>query len=231
MELAGSKNTPVTPLIDNDTVRVVPVTIQKDGMALKPGMQVDSRQGKIIGTTHDRDYKYIKENPNADPGKLKDIFITEAECYCATSLDGKVTLPVGVDYIPRKLDGEYTYNTIKEKGKSSEICLHHLKSSLTPSKNGTLQNSSQNICNSLCNECLKGAICPTCTGKGHRYANSALRACRVCMNLGIKCVKAVVLVFAMDSESRNKAAQDLLEEKNNENTVDPFPNAFLILFM
>lgn len=35
----------------------------------------------------------------------------------------------------------------------------------------------------------------------------------------------------MDSESRNKAAQDLLEEKNNENTVDPFPNAFLILFM
>lgn len=142
LELAGSKNTPVTPLIDNDTVRVVPVTIQKDGMALKPGMQVDSRQGKIIGTTHDRDYKYIKENPNADPGKLKDIFITEAECYCATSLDGKVTLPVGVDYIPRKLDGEYTYNTIKEKGKSSEICLHHLKSSLTPSKNGTLQNSS-----------------------------------------------------------------------------------------
>ena len=42
------------------------------------------------------------------------------------------------------------------------------------------------------------------------------------MNLGIKCVKAVVLVFAMDSESRNKAAQDLLEEKKNENTVDPY---------
>lgn len=108
------------------------------------------------------------------------------------------------------------------KRQIQQICLHHLKSSLTPSKNGTLQNSSQNICISLCHECLKGAICPTCTGKGHRYANPALRACRVCMNLGIKCVKAVVLVFAMDFESRNKAAQDFLEDTKNENTVDPY---------
>ena len=42
LELTGRENTHVAPLIDNDTVRVVPVTIQKDGMALKPGMQVDS---------------------------------------------------------------------------------------------------------------------------------------------------------------------------------------------
>ena len=35
-ELAERKNTPVTPLplIDNDTVKVPPVTIQKDGMGL-----------------------------------------------------------------------------------------------------------------------------------------------------------------------------------------------------
>ena len=43
----------------SEQVRVVPVTVQKDEMALKPGMQVDSRQGKVIGTTHDIDYKYI----------------------------------------------------------------------------------------------------------------------------------------------------------------------------
>ena len=105
--------------------------------------KVVSRQGKIIGTNHDIDYKYIKENPISDPGELKDIFITEAERYCATSLDGKVTLPIGVDYIPCKLDGEY--NTIKENGKASEKWHYHLKSSLNPSKNGTLKNSSQNI--------------------------------------------------------------------------------------
>lgn len=102
--------------------------------------KVVSRQGKIIGTTHDIDYKYIKENPISDPGELKGIFITEAERYYATSLNGKVTLPIGVDYIPCKLDGEYTYNTTKENGKASEKWHYHLKSSLNPSKNGTLKN-------------------------------------------------------------------------------------------
>ena len=134
-------------------------------MALKPGMQVDSRQGKIIGTTDVIYYKYVKENPNPDPEKLKDIFVTEAECYCAMLLDGLVTLQVGVDYISCKLDGDYTYNTIKEKGKSSEICLYHLKSNLNQSKNGMLQNSTPNSCSSLFNECLEGPVCATCTEK------------------------------------------------------------------
>ena len=61
LELAGRENTPVTPPMDNDTLRVISVTIQKDEMANKPGMQIDSRQEKIIGTTHGIDYKYIKE--------------------------------------------------------------------------------------------------------------------------------------------------------------------------
>ena len=67
-------------------------------------MQVDSRQGLIIGTTEKFDYKYIQENAKPDPEKLQDIFIKEAECYCATSLDRKVSLPLGVDYI----NGRYT---------------------------------------------------------------------------------------------------------------------------
>ena len=89
LELAGTENTQIVPLVDNDTVRVVPVTIQKDGMALKPEMQVDARQGKVIGTTDAINYKYIRENPNRDPEKLKNLFVTETECYCATTLDGK----------------------------------------------------------------------------------------------------------------------------------------------
>ena len=32
----------------------------------------------------------------------------------------------------------------------------------------------------------------------------------------------MALVFSMDSESHNKAAKDLLEEKKNENTIDPY---------
>ena len=139
--LAGSENLPVIPLIDNETVKVIPVSVQKDGMALKLGMQEDSRQGKIIGTVHNIDYKYIQENPNPEPETLKDTFVTEAECYCATSLDGKVTLPVGVDYVPRKLDGEHTYKSFEERGRISELCLHHLESGLAPTRNGVLEPS------------------------------------------------------------------------------------------
>ena len=70
LELAGRTNTPVTPLplIDNDT-QVLPVTIQKDGMGLKPGIRVDSTKVKIIGTTHNIDYKYIKETPTLLDGE------------------------------------------------------------------------------------------------------------------------------------------------------------------
>ena len=89
LELAGRTNTPVTPLplIDNDT-QVLPVTIQKDRMGLKPGMEVDSTQVKIINW-HDSKHRLQIYQRNPDPGELKDIFITEAERYCATSLDGK----------------------------------------------------------------------------------------------------------------------------------------------
>ena len=82
LELAGTENTQIVPLVDNDTVRVVPVTIQKDGMALKPGMQVDARQGKVIGTTDAINYKYIRENPNRDPEKLNNLFVTETMLLC-----------------------------------------------------------------------------------------------------------------------------------------------------
>ena len=67
LELANEENSGVIPLVDNDTVKVIPIALKKDGMALKPGMQVDSRQGLIIGTTEKIDYKYIQENAKPDP--------------------------------------------------------------------------------------------------------------------------------------------------------------------
>lgn len=106
LKLANDKNSGVIPLVNNDTVKVIPIALKKGGMALKPGMQVDSRQGLIIGTTEKIDYKYIQENAKPDPEKLQDIFIKEAECYCALSLDRKVNLPLGVDDINRGQDKE-----------------------------------------------------------------------------------------------------------------------------
>ena len=104
LELANEEQSGVVPLMDNDTVKVIPIALKKDGMALKPGMAVDSRQGLIIGTTEKIDHKYVQENPNPDSDKLKEIFIKEAECFCTTTLDSKINLPIGVDYINGSLN-------------------------------------------------------------------------------------------------------------------------------
>ena len=45
LELANEEQLGVVPLVDNDTVKVILIALKKDGMALKPGMAVDSRQG------------------------------------------------------------------------------------------------------------------------------------------------------------------------------------------
>ena len=136
LELANEKDSGVTPLIDNDTVKIIPIALKKDGMALKPGIQVDSRQGLVIGTTDKIDYKYVKENQKPDPETLKEIFIKEAECYCATSLDRKINLPVGVDYINASLDANDTCHTIENKTGVSQVCLGHLRSGSVQRKKG-----------------------------------------------------------------------------------------------
>ena len=57
-------------------------------MSLKPDMQVDSTQVKIIGTTPNIDYKYIKETPTL--GNLKTYLLLKLNATVQpTSLDGK----------------------------------------------------------------------------------------------------------------------------------------------
>ena len=221
LELAKEKKSGVISLVDNETVKVIPIALKKDGMSLKPGMQVDSRQGLIIGTTEKIDYQYVKQNPNPDPEKLKEIFIKEAECYCATTLDGKMNLPVGVDYITGSLSSTATCETIEKKALVSQVCLGHMTAGGAPQKNGVLLDSRQD-CTSHCSGCaLKGVLCSSCIKKGHAFVEPSLRACSRCLAANMKCIKAVALVFSMDSEIRNGGAQTLFKERKSNNSIDP----------
>ena len=51
---------------------VFAATNQEDGMALKPGLQVDSHQGRAVGCTFPTDILYIKNNPEIDKDTLKE---------------------------------------------------------------------------------------------------------------------------------------------------------------
>ena len=135
------------PLVDNDTVKVIPIVLKKDGMALKSGMQADPRQGLIVGTTEKIDYKYrgIQENAKPDPEKLQDIFIKEAECYSATAFDRKVNLPFEVDYIKGGLDASDTCDTPSVRQKNGVLLEHQ-------------------DCTSICENCIEeGTVCSECT--------------------------------------------------------------------
>lgn len=220
LKLASAENSDILPLVDNPTVKVVPIALKKDGMALKPGMSVDSRQGLVIGTTDKIDYNYIKDNPHPKPERLKEIFIKEAECYCATTLDGKISLPIGVEYINGCLNSTITCESIEEKAALTQTCLRHIVQS-DSAKNGVLQ-AEWCPCDAQCNECLQlEAVCPACSENGHLFIEPSLRACSLCIKENKKCIKAITLVFSMDSESRNGGAQEIFGDKKTSNTIDP----------
>lgn len=75
-------------LYEDSTVKIVPVALAKDAMQLKPGLLYDSRQAKLIGSTLNLDYNFIKQG-EPDKDTLKNSIVQEAEVMCLTTLDAK----------------------------------------------------------------------------------------------------------------------------------------------
>ena len=75
------------PLYEDENVRVVPAVLAKDGMQLKPGLLFYPRQGKLVGSTLDIDYKFVKNNPLPDKEMLKNSIVQEAEVSRLTTID------------------------------------------------------------------------------------------------------------------------------------------------
>lgn len=61
-------------------MKVFPVVLAKDAMQIKPGLY-DSRQGKLVGSTINIDYKFVRKNP--EPGKemLKKVWFEKQRCH------------------------------------------------------------------------------------------------------------------------------------------------------
>ena len=61
------------------------------------------------------------------------------------------------------------------------------------------------ICNSFCQQCfdLKD-VCIDCKGKGYISHIPSVRACKVCVDSKIRCVKRVIVALTVDCEEGNK---------------------------
>lgn len=79
-------------------MKVLPAVLAKDViiMQLKPGLLLDSRQGKLVGSTINIDYKFVKDHPEPDKEMLKSSMVQEAEVSCLTTIDSKISLEIGL---------------------------------------------------------------------------------------------------------------------------------------
>ena len=81
-------------LVSSDQVQVIGVSLAMDGTALKPGLEFDTRQKRIIGLTYKVDWNYVCDNPVPKPEEIKANLITSAEVTFMTTVDNSSTMPL-----------------------------------------------------------------------------------------------------------------------------------------
>lgn len=218
------------PLYEDEKVKVFPVVLAKDAMQIKPGLLYDSRQGKLVGSTINIDYKFVRENPEPDKEMLKKSMVQEAEVSCLTTLDSQLALPIGVRHLSKGGSSAESAETIKQEMREINVCLCHLQQKLIETKNGVIKSHAK--CYSYCPSCVEiKKVCADCKRKGHQNVEPELRACDQCLNNDKKCNRLAVIGVTQDSESRNAGGQRMLmEEKAGKenpdlNVVSVFPDA------
>ncbi|KAL9977906.1 hypothetical protein ACROYT_G015369 [Oculina patagonica] len=81
------------------------------GMNSKPGLQFYGRVKELVGLIFPVNATYVKE----DPSFLCDSFVVEANAIILTTVDNKLSLPVGSDYTCKKTDGDTAKNRIETR--------------------------------------------------------------------------------------------------------------------
>lgn len=121
-----------------------------NGTALKPGLEFDPRQKKIIGLINKVDWKYVSDHPNPNPEEIRKNLVTSAEVTFITSLDNS-TIPVGVHYVPKSVSGEDVLAQMIDTAKTvqtRERCLNK------QSANNHIITHESPQCSSRCKTCL-----------------------------------------------------------------------------
>lgn len=122
LQLIANDESPVAPLLNEQTIKVVPVSMAKDGMTLKPGFQADSRQMIVIVGLERYTLEYITENQLASPEFFKDKFITEAEIMGITTVDYKLAIVLGCDFVNNSGTGQSKFEKHLKRLKELQQC-------------------------------------------------------------------------------------------------------------
>ena len=204
-------------LISTNKVKVIPVCEAIDGTALKPGLEFDRRQKKVVGLVNPLEPRMFTENTIPESKEIKDNLITSADVIYATTLDNGASIPVGVWYRPKSVSGEEMLQSIQKSAKTIQTCERCLKQQ--PATNHIVSFETSQ-CLSSCDECLElKSVCPNCKEKGHTSHLPSLRACNTCLDEGVKCNKFLVMVVVTDCEECNKKALSTLNSNAEDETL------------
>ena len=221
LELANAaslNSNDVLPLVDTPSVKSFAIALENDGTALKPGIQYDEQLQINVGLKDRADFAFVEANPNPTSDFLRSNVVTEANVSYISTLDNKVSMPVGVRFVPKSgKTGENMKKQFLEDITILQTCQRCLKNTESPEH--VIANKEEvNHCQSKCEMCIEGrAVCQQCQLSQQPSHLPPLRACQKCLQAGVQCVRACVLVITTDCESGNKTAfETIIDDQNND---------------
>ena len=206
--MIANDESPVAPLLNEQIIKVVPVSMAKDGMTLKPRFQADSRQMIVIGGLETYSLEYITENQLISPEFFKDKYITEAEIMGITTVDYKLAIVLGYDFVNNSGTGQSTFEKHLKRLKGLQQC----KSCLEGDE-GFVTGESCIRTKSDCPTCTENtSVCHECKAKGHCHWNPMLRQCNECLETNSQCVRLVCFNLTKDSLQIFKTAMEIMSQ-------------------
>ena len=189
-----------------------------NGFGLKAGCYRDQHINELIGTTFILDVDWIKQNSTPSLYFLRDHMVRQAEPEVLTSLDKRVSLPIGVNYLTNEGSSAESLEMWKERLCQIQTCLK----CLNDFESDYSAMKGKGSCNSYCGDCENAEeVCEVCRDLGYTSIARERRACFSCKRSGIQCVRLLCPFTCSDCGSPYKASMILLnEEIDSKNIIE-----------
>ena len=216
LRIAFSKRNDIKSLVDSDVLKVIPVSLAKDGFTLKPSFQVDQHAMLVVGGQELYNLDYVQENQNIPHEHFEEKFVTEVEIMGITTLNNKTSLIVGNNFVGSEGDGRSTLQCHVQRLRELQQFLNCLQGS-----EGLMV---KEVCHTTeCGDCLSGkAVCEACKSDGFMHWCPALRRCDRCLEKELPCQRAVCFNITTDCQSKLKTALELLKTDQREGLSDSY---------
>lgn len=112
LRIADSQNT--CCYVNSSTVKAIAISLTRDGLGFKPGLEFDERKKVLVGSPNKIDMDYIRKNPVPNPSQPKQGMIKDADISVVATIDRKINPPVGVYHEAADQSGKEVLAEVEE---------------------------------------------------------------------------------------------------------------------